>query len=216
MSKNPLLFILMFQILSCSDKKRNKAIPVKSESSSQVRQKPINELTSTEEIIPQLKNKKARIDTLMAHKELRLEVLVKEPNKGKLTLVKNEQWPEEIETTYNIWENAEGQVIVVGEYPLSESGDWDIEYLHYFDNNGKIFSFERNTNFFNSICTEGVAYESLVEFYNSDFIRINSTTSLVDEARKNLKKEDCVMNYDFPYSINKNLKEYLKKINYRS
>jgi len=216
MSKNLLLLLLLFQILSCSDKKRTEEIPAELKSSSQVKLQSINDLMSTEEVIAQLKNKKSRIDTIMAHKELILEVLVKEPNKKKLTLVKIEQWPKEIETTYNIWKNVEGQVIVVGEYSTSESGDWDIEYLHYFDNNGKIFSFERNTNFFNSICTEGVAYENIVEFYNSDFIKINSAYSLFDESRENLKKEDCVMNYDFPYSINNNLKEYLKKINYRS
>jgi len=216
MSKNIFLLLLLLQILSCSDKKTIKNISGELKSSSNIKQQPASDLVSTEEVLAQLKSKKAGLDTLMAHKKLRLEVFVKEPKKENLTLVKNEQWPEEIETTYNIWKNSQGQVIVIGEYPFSESGDWDIEYLHYYDDKGKIFSFERSTNFFNSICTEGVAYENIVEFYNPDFIKINRSYSLVDEARKNLKKEDCVMNYDFQFSINNNLRDYLKKINYRS
>jgi len=216
MSKYILLLLTLCQIISCSDKDNTKNITGEIKNNAKIKQRPTNDLVSKEGVLLQLKSKKAILDNLKAQKKLELEVLVKEPNKDKLTLVINEQWPEEVETTFNIWKNSEGKVIVVGEYPFSESGDWDIEYLHYFNKKGKIFSFERNTHFFNSICTEGVAHEAIVEFYDTDLKKIDRKYNLVDEAKKELKKENCVMNYDFAYVVNHNLKNYLKKINYRS
>jgi len=113
-------------------------------------------------------------------------------------------------------EKFRGKIKLIGEFPYSESGDWNIGYAHYFENKGRTFSFERKTNFLNSICTDGVAYEIIVEFYNSDFNRVDRIYYLVDENNKELVKKDCTLNYDYPYKVSNNLKSYLKRINYGS
>lgn len=211
------ILLILFITVSCSDISDTKQ--VSSDLKTDLNEEKINrstELLPEPDILERLKGQKSQIDTLAARKELKFEVLVKEPNKEKLTIVINQQWPEIVETTFNIWRNSEGQIKRIGEYPFSESGDWNIGYEHYFDKNGKTFSFERNTNFFNSICTDGVAYEKIIEFYNSDFNRLDRIYSLTDKGKQELKKEDCVMNYDYPYDVSNNLENYIKRINYGS
>ena len=175
-----------------------------------------NDLVPEPDIDQRLQGQKAIIDSAISKKQLKVEVLVKEPDKNNLTVVKDQNWPEIIEITYNLWRDEDDEIVLIGEYPFSESGDWSIGYEHYFDAGQKTFAFERNTNFFNSVCTDGVAYERIIEFYDSDFNRIDRLYNLTDEQGEELQKDSCVMNYDYPYDVSKGLKEYLKRINYGS
>jgi hypothetical protein len=213
--RNLKYILILFIFVSCQQKSETKKIT--SDLQTDIKEDKVNrsnELLPEPDIIERLKGQKIIIDTLQSQNKLKLEVLVKEPNKEKLTIVLNENWPETIETTYNIWKNEKGNIILIGEFPTSESGDWYIEYLHYFDKKEKTFVFQRTTNFFNSMCADGVAYEKIVEYYNSDFNRIERNYSLADKNKKELKKEDCAMHYDYPFEISNNLKSYLNKINY--
>lgn len=214
MRYSSILFILIL-ILSCSDKVKIKKVSsdfkadLKDEKSNR-----LTELIPEPDILVRLQGMKSKIDTLVTHEKLKLEVLAKEPAKETLTVVIDEQWSEVAETFFSIWRDPKGKIKLIGEYPFSESGDWTIAYLHYFDTNGKVFSFERNTNFYNSICTDGLANENIIEFYNSDFNRIDRIYSLTGKQNLELKKEDCVLNYDYPYEVSNNLENYLKSINY--
>jgi hypothetical protein len=213
--RNLKYILILFIFVSCQQKSETKKIT--SDLQTDIKEDKVNrsnELLPEPDIIERLKGQKIIIDTLQSQNKLKLEVLVKEPNKEKLTIVLNENWPETIETTYNIWKNEKGNIILIGEFPTSESGDWYIEYLHYFDKKEKTFVFQRTTNFFNSMCADGVAYEKIVEYYNSDFNRIERNYSLADKNKKELKKEDSAMHYDYPFEISNNLKSYLNKINY--
>ena len=210
--RNLKYILILFIFVSCQKKSETKIITSNLQSDLKVDR--LNELLSEPDIIEGLITQKIIIDTLQSQNKLKLEVLVKEPNIEKLTVVFNENWPDTIEKTYNIWRNGKGNIVLIGEFPTSESGDWDIEYLHYFDKKEEIFAFQRNTNFFNSMCTEGVAYEKIIEYYNSNFNRIERNYSLTGKNKKKLKKGDCTMYYDYPFEITNNLKSYLKKINY--
>jgi len=213
--RNLKYILIIFIFISCQQKSETKKIT--SDLQTDIKEDKVNrstELLPEPDLIERLEGQKIIIDTLLSQKKLKLEVLVKEPNNEKLTIVLNENWPETIETTYNIWKNENGNIILIGEFPNSESGDWYIEYLQYFDKNEKVFVFQRNTNFFNSMCTDGVAYEKITEYYNSDFNRIERNYSLTDKNKKELKKDDCAMYYDYPFEVSDNLKNYLKKINY--
>jgi hypothetical protein len=213
--RNLKYILILFIFVSCQQKSETKKIT--SDLQTDIKKDKVNrsnELLPEPDIIERLKGQKIIIDTLQSQDKLKLEVLVKEPNKEKLKIVLNENWPETIETTYNIWKNENGNIILIGEFPTSESGDWYIEYLQYFDKKEKTFAFQRNTNFFNSMCTDGVAYEKITEYYNSDFNRIERNYSLTDKNKKELKKDDCAMYYDYPFEVSDNLKSYLKKINY--
>lgn len=206
---------MLFIFLSCQQKTEKKQIS--RDLKTDLKEDKLNrsiQLIPEQDIYERLIIKKSEIDTLQSHDKLKLEVFVKVPNKEKLTLVINKNWPEIVELTYNIWKNEKENIVMIGEFPFSESGDWHIEYKHYFDENEKTFAFERNTNFFNSICTDEVAYEKIIEFYDLNFNRVEKDYSLTDKNKTELKKEDCEMNYDFPFEVSDNLKNYLKKINY--
>jgi hypothetical protein len=211
-----LKYILLLSLfISCQQKSEKKKIT--SDLKSDLIKDEINrasEFLPEPGIYERLKGQKMNIDNLESQNKLKLEVFVKEPNKETLTLVINENWPEIIETTYNVWKNENENIVKIGEFPFSESGDWEIEYEHYFDKKGRTFVFERNTSFFNSICAEGIAYEKITEFYNLDFNRIDRNYSLIDKNKTELKKENCEMNYDFPFEVYNNLKNYQNEINY--
>ena len=162
------------------------------------------------DILERLKYQKTIIDTLFNHSNDRLIVLAKLADNDEPIQIKNENFPDNVETTFNILKDSLGQLISASEFPYSESGDWNIILTHYFDKDGKTFAFEKQTNFFNSICTDGVAYETLTEFYNSDFQLIDKMYKLVDEKNKTLKKDSCQFPYDYEYKVSADINKYLK------
>jgi hypothetical protein len=120
-----------------------------------------NRLLPEPDIIERLKYQKTTIDTLFNHSKDKLIVLVKLVDKDEPIQIINGKFPDNVESTFNLLKDSLGQIISASEFPFSESGDWNIIYTHYFDKTGKTFAFERQTNFFNSVCSEGVAYENL-------------------------------------------------------
>ena len=171
---------------------------------------------STSRLLPEpdirerLKYQKATIDTLFNRRKEKIEVLVKLVDNDELVKVSNGNFPKNVETTFNIIKDNLGQVITISEFPFSESGDWNIILTHYFDKDGKTFAFERQTNFFNSICTDGVAYETKTEFYNSAFQLIDKDYRLVDEKNNNLQKDSCQFPYDYDYKVLADIDNYIR------
>lgn len=162
------------------------------------------------DILERLKYQKTNIDTLFNQSKDKLIVLAKLADKGETIQIKNGNFPDNVETTFNILKDSLGRVITSSEFPFSESGDWNIILTHYFDKDGKTFAFERQTNFFNSICTDGVAYETQTEFYDSDFQLIDKMYKLVDEKNKTLQKDSCQFPYDYEYKVSADIDKYLK------
>lgn len=162
------------------------------------------------DILERLKYQKTIIDTLFNHSKDKLIVLAKLVDKDEPIQIKNGIFPDNVETTFNIFKDSLGQIITASEFPFSESGDWNIILTHYFDKDGRTFAFERQTNFFNSICTNGVAYETQTEFYNSDFQLIDKMYKLVDEKNKTLQKDSCQFPYDYEYKVSADIDKYLQ------
>ncbi len=171
-------------------------------------------ISSTSRLLPEpnilerLKYQKTTIDTLFKHSKDKLIVLAKLVDKDELIQINNGNFPDNVETTFNILKDSLGQIITASEFPFSESGDWNIILTHYFDKDGKTFAFERQTNFFNSICTDGVAYETQTEFYNSDFQLIDKMFKLVDQKNKTLQKGSCQFPYDYEYKVSADIDKY--------
>lgn len=168
-----------------------------------------SQLLPEPDILERLKNQKTIIDTLFNHSKDKLVVLAKLVDKDEPIQIKNGNIPGNVETTFNILKDSLGEIITASEFPFSESGDWNIILTHYFDKDGKTFAFERQTNFFNSICTDGVAYETQTEFYNSDFQVIEKMYKLVDDKRKALQKDSCQFSYDYGYKVSADIDKYL-------
>ena len=162
------------------------------------------------DIVERLKYQKTIIDTLFRHSTDKLIVLARLTDIDEPITIKNGSFPDNVETSYNILKDSLGHIVTISEFPFSESGDWSITFTHYFDNDGKTFAFERQTNFFNSICTDGVAYETQTEFFNSDFQLIDKTYKLVDKENRTLQKDSCQFPYDYEYKISTDIDKYLK------
>lgn len=169
-----------------------------------------SQLFPQQDILERLKFQKATIDTLFNHNKDKLLVFVKLVDKDELIQITNGKFPENVETTFNIFKDSFGKVITVSEFPFSESGDWNIIFSHYFDKEGKTFAFDRQTNFFNSICTDDVAFETKTEFYNSDFLIIDKEYKLVDKQNQPLQKDSCLFPYDFDYKVSTDIDKYLQ------
>ena len=156
-----------------------------------------------------LQRKKNAIDEYLSKHQKEIILLAKVPGKKKLIHVLNGKWPDEVEYSYNILKDKSGHIIFIMESPFSESGDWDIEYHHYFDENGKTYAFSREESIFTNI-QGGIIRKLLLKFYDNNFNAINTTEKFMDVKFKTIKikKEQYDFN-DFRYNIYKNLSECL-------
>ncbi len=145
--------------------------------------------------------RKATIDNLRMTKYLVGKVYAKVPHVESPIEVLNLEWPNEIEEVYNIWLDTNKSIVCIGSYPYSPTGDWDLGLTHYFKPNGKTFAFEKLTSFYNSRCTEGLAIEQNLIYYNNDFHAIDSLYVLTDAKANPLEKDSCTFPYTFDYSV---------------
>ena len=157
-----------------------------------------------------LKQQKIETDSFISQNPKNLTVLVKLTDHPDLFKVENENFPEsyDIETTFNIIKDNTGKIIYACEIPQSQSGDWFVVLNYYFDDNGKTFAFEKQTNEFNSGCAE-ITYETKTEYYNNDFKSIGSDYKLVDDKKKELRKKDCDL-MDYEYKVVSNADSFIK------
>jgi hypothetical protein len=146
----------------------------------------------------QQEKRKQEIENLITSNEDRLIVLVKVFEQETLKKVINQQWPENIETTFNILKNQNGQIIYIGEFPTSQSGDWSLEVKHYFTDNGQLIAFEKRLAYFNRECTDGAVIERVIEFYDNDFKVIKTSKKLEDNNGKKMNEEKCGDPYQWP------------------
>jgi len=163
------------------------------------------------EILPQLIQQKKGIDTLFQQRKGTFLVFAKQEDSLVPVQIFGTDFPENIATTYNILKDRSGKIVRISEMPYSETGDWQIIYNYYFDTLEKTFAFEKQTDFFNSLCTPGIAHEKETIFYDSNFQKLDSAFSLVDENYHRLKKDSCDFPYDYPYKISSNLSDYLQR-----
>jgi hypothetical protein len=124
--------------------------------------------------------KKKEIEAKIKSNKNDLIVFAQIKGEKKMQVVKNENWPENIETTFNILKSASGQIIYLGEFPSSESGDWTLELKHFFNDKGETFAFEKRLTFFNEDCGNGVVVEKLTNFFTKDFKLIGTLRQLRD------------------------------------
>jgi len=96
----------------------------------------------------------------------------------------NEQWPESIESTYNILKNDLGQIIYFAEFPKSESSDLVFEIKHFFNNKGQTISIETRQSFFNKDCGNGPITETLTDLYLNNF-RLHGTVRQLRDSKDN-------------------------------
>nr|WP_294795113.1 hypothetical protein [uncultured Mucilaginibacter sp.] len=209
--RNILSFVCLLLIIGCDQSQTSKKSHTKTDEISapgSVDDKSLSKLKSTKTNSDRLLNADIKMQ--------KLAVFVKMIGSDKLLEIKNEHWPENtdsIEYTYNILYNAHGKIVMILQGPTSQSGDWDITYKHYFDDNGKTFAFERVAGFFNSECTpedDDAAHETITKYYNADLKLLKEYYILTDSKKHPLVKSKCTFNYNYPYEIHADLQKCIK------
>ena len=174
-----------------------------------------NRSDSTSRLVPEpdlvkrLEYQKTTIDTLYNRKD-NIILFVKLADKDELQQITHENFPESVEISFSILKDSLGKIISASEFPVSQSGDWYIVLTHYFDQNGKTFAFERQTNYFNIIYSDGVAYETKTEYYNENFEFLSSQYKLVDEKNQPLQKDSCGHPYNYDCKVLSDADKYLQ------
>ncbi|MES2064661.1 MAG: hypothetical protein V4456_22275 [Bacteroidota bacterium] len=164
-----------------------------------------------------LKAKKAATDKYLKTHTKQMLVLVKVPNKKDFVYVYNGKWPNEVEYTLNILKNKNGNIIYVSQSPFSESGDWDISYEHYFDEEGNVFAFYKEESIFDENVKGGVVRSKLLNYYNKNFKIITQNNWLVDVNGNVIKANKNDFDFrDYNYTIYKNLADCLKGYNIKA
>lgn len=207
--KKLIIMLLAIGFFSCKNETKTTSSDYESDTVEETK----NRVTEFPEpdIVLRLRAQKGRIDELLNTKSLSIEVFVKQRNDSKIIKIVDSKFPDSVETTYNVWTDSLDHIRLIGEFPFSESGDWAISYLHYFDTNDKTCAFERYTGFYNSICTDNLAHENIVDYYDRDFNRVNRDYWLKDSKGNALVKDSCMFNYDYPYEVESTLNNYIEK-----
>lgn len=201
-----LIFIAVIFMTSCNNNQENEA----TEEIDIVNESLTNKTLIKIDSLEILKHKKIEIDSFAIQTNKKPAVYVKLFDQSDLFKIEDENYPEpyEIETIFYILKNNSGKVIWTCEIPQSQSGDWFVTFNHYYDENGKTFAFERQTNAFNSVCSE-IVYETKTEYFDSDLESIGNDYKLLGDEGKKLKKKNCDL-MDFEYIVFHNIDDFLK------
>ena len=137
------VFILCLTLLGCARDERS-ASPDTTRANVEPAGTPVTAsrsvaYTTVEEI-------KARVDSidqyLKKHPD-KLRVYASVSGKDALVFVKDStSWPEEVEASYNILEDAAGKPVLHREMPTSHSGDWFATITHYLAPDGRTIYYE--------------------------------------------------------------------------
>lgn len=83
--------------------------------------------------------------------------------------------------------------------PYSESGDFSNTYTYYFDQNGRIKCYKRESQFFNSICSEDMIKEKNWRYFGEDGSLVKRTDSILNADGFIIRDStSCILNYRFP------------------
>ncbi len=115
-------------------------------------------------------------------------------------------WPDSIQTTYNITFDSAGKIVKFLEMPFSETGDWDCEIVHYFDPNGRLIEFAFFYNTFAAGCTP-VLHETRVQYFSDTGAPISDTRTYADSSYTSIDTVGCFIDDQFEYKVYRNVSE---------
>ena len=162
------------------------------------------------DMLDRLKKTTESIDTMFDKNKNKLIVFANIDGEGEPILITDGKFPGKVHLTINILKDSSGNIIRISEIPFSESGDWTIILTHYFDKAGKTFAHKRQADYYNSICTDGMAHDVRVEYYDSNNKLLEKTQTLVDDKKNPLLKDSCQFPYEYEYKISEDLGKYLQ------
>ena len=161
-------------------------------------------------VIRLLEIKKDSIDKLFEKRGKSVLIYAKVSGRKALVAVTNNKWPDGIDYSYNVLKNASGKVILIAQIPYSESGDWDIEHLSYFDESGRMFAFVDKQSIFTDY--KGVFVRSIgTRYFDDNFHQLKKADELVEKDFKPVKADKSDFDFqDDQFVIYKNVSQCRK------
>jgi len=151
-----------------------------------------NEIRMGEEHVDQrLVIEKNKIDKAIRSGTFYTELLAKQAGKDGLKIVKNENWPDQVESVYNIWRNEQNTIRLIAESQLHGNEGMNIVYETYFDSDNKTFAFVKTFEYFNSKCSNDPIYERRLSYYDKDFELCGKAVRVIDQNKSILNYDLC-------------------------
>lgn len=120
-----------------------------------------------------------------------LIVFVKIKEESEPQRITNENWPENVESTYNILKNNSGQVIYFAEFLKREHSEGVFEIKHFFDDKEQTLVIEIRLSFFSDDCGKGPITETLTDLYLNNFKRHGTLRQLRDDKNNPINGSIC-------------------------
>jgi hypothetical protein len=158
----------------------------------------------------QLENQKLAIESAISAEQSKLIVFARVPDRAALVRVVNEQWPDDVETVYNIWKDESGRVVYIGESPVSQSGDWTLDIGYFFNERGQLFAFEKRLGYFREDCGSGIVVQRDITLYDANFKAISTTRTLTDGEGKPVEGDMCGNGYDWVFEVRPTVGEMME------
>ncbi|HAA16365.1 MAG TPA: hypothetical protein DCE41_33540 [Cytophagales bacterium] len=122
--------------------------------------------------------------------------------------VLQENWPPQVLTTYNIYKSPSDQIVMIAEYPFSESGNWFSHNKMYFDEAGAMYAQNIQTVTHNSQCAEVSVVADTTRLFAQGQLR--SMIAATYEVLGDTLKTPCEDLYAFDYAQPSTVREYLQ------
>jgi hypothetical protein len=168
-------------------------------------------VVAADDTAAKLKAKRVAADKYLKQHDKALLLYAKVEGKKYALKIKNEEWPEVVESSFNVLKDARGKIMMILEIPFSQSGDWSITYTHYFDDDGNTYAYKKNINVFDDV-KGGVVYGTQINYYRANHKLLSQSKSIRDKYGKKVIDTGHISMYDSWYkpTVYKNVEECLK------
>ncbi|MES2809073.1 MAG: hypothetical protein V4619_10635 [Bacteroidota bacterium] len=162
------------------------------------------------QIVEKSKQYKSSIDTTLSRNEGSVQLFAKVTGQDTLVLVEDGEWPDDTEYSINMMRDTSGNIIRISSTPVSQTGDWNVECIHYFNQQGNTVVYEKRAGAF-VLPNDGLAFETITDYFDTDFIAIKRNYDLLDKNDNPLDRKTYAFTYNnidtVAYS---NLAQFLK------
>jgi hypothetical protein len=143
---------------------------------------------------------RAKADSLMDAGQGRVALYARMQDGSIMPVAEAGVWQEGTTTSYAVLRDSTGAVLLLVETPTSNDREWNNEYRHYFDAQGRTVFFRRYSGFFDG-CDWGLARETLERSYTDTFETAAELYTLTNQEGSPQDSTRCEFRYRFPYEV---------------
>ncbi|MBO9659606.1 MAG: hypothetical protein J7527_12355, partial [Chitinophagaceae bacterium] len=161
------------------------------------------------DILQRLTTQKDLIDTMLYNAVCTSESFGL-TTEGKVIKIADEQEESDMfSTIYLVVKNKLGAIVRISESPYSQSGDWSVSVIYYFDKNNRTFALEKNYATFHSLCNDEAVAEQRTIFYDKNMNTINNVRIVTGDGNR-VVADSCIVPFYDDYAVLPDAGAFLK------